>query len=139
MSAYVDTNVLVSAFAADDLGLRALSALRTLPGSPIVSDFTAAEFSSSIARLVRMHELTADTAREIFSDFDLWIQKTLRVNIESSDITEAEAILRRLDIPLKTPDALHVAAARRLDVPLLTFDRQLGRCATELGVPVAPA
>jgi hypothetical protein len=46
----------------------------------------------------------------------------------------AGVFVRRFDLALRVPDALHLAIARRLDVALVTLDRRLATAAGELGV-----
>jgi uncharacterized protein len=53
-----------------------------------------------------------------------------------SRIAVATTFLRRLDLPLKTPDAIHIAIAQRLGATLVTFDRQMAASARALGTPV---
>ncbi len=50
----------------------------------------------------------------------------------------AEAFVRRLDLALRTPDALHIAMAQRVDATLVTFDEKMATCAKALGTPVIP-
>jgi predicted nucleic acid-binding protein len=45
--------------------------------------------------------------------------------------------LRRLDLPLKTPDAIHIAIAQRVDATLVTFDWQMAAAARALGTIIA--
>jgi hypothetical protein len=68
--------------------------LRGLRYSLIVSDFSAAEFSSVIARRTRTRDLRTDEARTVFSNFDTWCGRhTQLVNIESIDILGAIGLL----------------------------------------------
>ena len=69
---YLDASVLVALFLDDPFGERADHALREPGADLIVSDFAAAEFASSVARHVRMGEVTRQEAADAFSDFDLW-------------------------------------------------------------------
>ena len=52
------------------------------------------------------------------------------------DLAAATMFLRRLDLPLRTPDALHIAIAQRLGATLVTFDRQMAASAHALGTAV---
>ena len=72
VSVYLDVNVIVPLFVVDPLNGRAEKALRRLHEDLIVSDFSAAEFSSVIARRVRTHDLRAEEARTAFVNFDSW-------------------------------------------------------------------
>ena len=134
MSVYLDASVLVSLFAIDTLSARADAVLRTRSSVLIVSDFAAAEFASAMARRVRMQINTAEEARAAFSTFDAWIAGTvMSALITSADVTVAAAFLRRLDLTLRTQDALHIAITQRLAAELLTFDGQMASAARALG------
>jgi predicted nucleic acid-binding protein len=50
------------------------------------------------------------------------------------DIVNATAMLRTLDTPLRTPDALHVVMAQRVGAQLMTFDNS--SAARSLGIAV---
>ena len=91
-----------------------------------------------IARRVRTGEFSKDNARTVFSNFDIWAARLgPRSRTEMSDVIVTEGLLRRIDLPLRTPDALHVAVAQRLGATLATFDEQMKKSAVALGVPVA--
>src|SRR5437016_3112132 len=117
---------------------RARSALQTHPGPVTVSDWTLAETASAIARAVRTKVLDREAARQALAAIDLWIVRAAdRVEVLSTDVREAELIIRSLETTLKAPDALHVVIARRLDLPLLSFDAAMTREAAALGIAVA--
>jgi len=106
--------------------------------SLIVSNLAAAEFASAISRRVRTREFTADQARLALSGFDSWLQRlATTTEIISDDVTLATALLRRLDLPLRTLDALHLAIAQRLDATLVAFDQRMIASARALGMAVA--
>ena len=137
MSVYLDASVLVALFANDSLTDRADAYLRANPEELVITDFAAAEFASAIARRTRERLLTAEEARAAFSTFDAWTaREATREQITTADIAAAAAFIRRLDVALRTPDAIHIAAAQRIDAGLLTFDRQMAANARALGVDV---
>jgi predicted nucleic acid-binding protein len=104
----------------------------------IVSDFAAAEFSSVIARHVRTKEITKNDARIVFSAFDTWTTSTTqRAVINGADIIAAEVLLRRLDLALRTPDALNIAIAQRMGATLVTFDKKMAVAARAIGAVIA--
>ena len=137
MSVYLDVNVIVPLFAVDVLSDRAEKALRNLNDDLVVSDFSAAEFSSVIARRVRTRDLRAEEARTAFSNFDNWSARyTRRVEIDTVDVSAASSLMRRLDLALRTPDALHIAIVHRTSCKLLTFDKSMARAAQTLGIEI---
>jgi predicted nucleic acid-binding protein len=58
------------------------------------------------------------------------------VEIAPGDVAAAQAYLRRLDLTLLTPDAIHIAIAGRISATLVTFDRAMAASARVLGVAV---
>jgi predicted nucleic acid-binding protein len=105
-----------------------------------VSDFAAAEFTSAVARLVGMRILTGAEARAIFDDFEIWrLREADRPGILASDVATAASFIRRLDLTLRTADAINIAMAERIGATLATFDIKMGESARAIGVPVASA
>lgn len=99
-----------------------------------------AEFASAVARRVRTGDITADEARRGFAAFDVWISRApLREETITADVRAAEAFLRRLDLGLRTADALNIAIAERIRAALPTFDQKLAASARVLGIPVVAA
>ena len=140
MTVYLDASVLVALFTNDTLTARAETFLRANPLVLIISDFAAAEFSSVIARHVRTKDITKDDARTAFSNLDTWIARTAqRALISTPDIITAQVLLRRLDLNLRTADALNIAIAQRLGAPLVTFDKKMAAVARSVGAEVARA
>jgi predicted nucleic acid-binding protein len=62
-----------------------------------------------------------------------------RATLQPTDTAQAGSWLRRLDLVLRTPDALHLAIAARLGAPVATFDRGMEAAARNLGLRLAPA
>jgi uncharacterized protein len=138
VSFYLDANILVALLTPEPLSERADEFVRNHPERLIVSDFAAAEFVSAIARRVRTGETTVEDARRDLADFEVWTARsTERTDLNAGDVAAATAYLRRLDLALVTPDALHIAIARRLDATLATFDRQMAAAARALDMAVA--
>jgi predicted nucleic acid-binding protein len=141
LSIYLDASILVALFTNDALSERADAFLRdAAPVTVLVSDFAGAELASAIARRVRTRELSADDARIAFSNFDAWTARTAtRAETVPPDVAAAAAFLRRLDLTLRTPDALNIAIAQRLGATLATFDAGMAASAAALGVELAAA
>jgi predicted nucleic acid-binding protein len=137
VSVYLDASVLVALFFTDDpFNARAYELVKENPDSLVVSDFASAEFASVVSRHVRTRDITPALARKTFGDFDRWIETTERAAIAPPDISAAEAYLRRLNLNLRAPDAIHLAATQRLQVEFATFDKALAACARALKISV---
>jgi predicted nucleic acid-binding protein len=106
----------------------------------VVSDFAKSEFSSAVARRVRTGALSADLAYRAFEHVDKWVaEETEQAWLESSDIALAEGLVRRLELGLRTPDAINLAIALRTGCDLATFDARMADCARALGLPLVEA
>lgn len=87
---------------------------------------------------MRTGDIVAGAAQSAFSNLDQWIERVAeRIEIRSSDVVAAAGFLRRLDLTLRTPDALNIALCRRANAVLATFDAKMATVARTLGLEVA--
>jgi uncharacterized protein len=137
VSAYLDASALVATLVSEPSSAAVDRFLEQYDGTLGVSEFAAAEVASAVSRLVRMRLITQADAEARLSDFDAW--RSIRadtIDIEPSDARLANTYVRRFDLMLPAPDALHAAICRRLDLTLVTLDQRLARAARELGIEV---
>jgi predicted nucleic acid-binding protein len=135
---YLDASVLIAAFTEDALTSRAEALLPGVSDAAIVTDFAAVEFASGIARKVRTREIARPAAETALEAFDQWVFSACRRElIMAEDVATATSLIRRLDLALRAPDAIHLAATRRLADKIATLDRQLAGCATRLRITLA--
>ncbi|MEJ1969076.1 MAG: type II toxin-antitoxin system VapC family toxin [Rhizomicrobium sp.] len=138
MSVYLDASVLVALLTEDAFSAKADAYFRRGNLQLLLSDFAAAEFASVIARSVRMGQFAKQKARALFADLDDFrLSGVTSVETVPADIRGAEVLLRRLDLPLRAPDALHIAIAQRVGAELATFDGKMAASARALGIPLA--
>jgi predicted nucleic acid-binding protein len=138
---YLDASVLVPAFVTEAQSATVSEWLSNLPTAAEISDFAAGEFASAIARRVRMAQLTAAAANRLLADFDAWrmVMSQAR-NIDSADIAAATDLVRRFELKLRLPDAIHLALCHRRGFTLATLDDGLANAANALGVAhICPA
>ena len=102
MSAYLDTSILLKTLIAEPMTEAVYDYLGADRQELLISDFAAAEVASALSRLVRMALLTEADASARLADFDARL---------------AYIYVRRFDLALRAPDALHLGIARRLDAP----------------------
>jgi predicted nucleic acid-binding protein len=104
----------------------------------VVSDLVEVEFFSALARRVRMGDLQRRDAQRISALFisHLEDQVYARLSMERDVYLTARALLGTFELPLRTLDALHLAAAANHGVPIATLDRALARAADGLGIRV---
>jgi predicted nucleic acid-binding protein len=137
LSAYLDTSVLLPTLIAEPATEAVYDCLGACEQELLISDFAAAEVASALSRLIRMAMLTAADASARLADFDAWrAAMSMPVDIAASDARLAYIYVRRFDLGLRAPDALHLAIARRLDAILITLDRRLAVAAREMGIAV---
>ncbi len=138
MKAYLDTSVIIPLLTLDAHTFRARQFLIDIEPILWISDFAAAEFASVIARRVRTGIITERDARQIFQTFDTWVANhAQRIDLEPGDAALAQSYIRRLDLTLLAPDALHIALAHRAGATLLTFDNKMAASALALGLKIA--
>ena len=139
MKVYADASVLVSLFVLDASTERAKGFLQGSAILLVLSNFSAVEFASAVARRVRIRSTTLDEARRAFVSFDLWMQRAAMLEeADAADFSSAAEYLRRLDANLRTGDALNIAIAQRVGAALATFDRKMADAARALGAELAP-
>ncbi len=125
MKAYLDTSFIIALFANDAFSARAEQILEAEEPVLLVSDFACAEFASAIAKRVRVGQFGMSDSQIALSNFDSWLPRTVQqMSITSADIKVAEAYLRRLDLTLRTLDAIHCHSSA-IGATLLTFDRKI--------------
>jgi len=102
-----------------------------------VSEFAAAEVASGLSLRIRSGTLTETEARETLRLFDNWrATEAEYIHVRTSDFKEGSDIVRRFDLGLRAPDAIHLAVCRGSGLALATRDRRLAEAATTLGVEV---
>ena len=137
MSLYLDASVLMPTVVVEETTDAVGQFLSAGADDLVVSDFAAAEVASTLSRLVRMDLVAASEAVDRLVDFDAWrAGATENAEVSAPDARLANTYVRRFDLKLRAPDALHMAICRRLDLSLVTLDQRLARAARELGLDV---
>ena len=104
--------------------------------APEISALVELEFFAAVSLRVRIGDLAREEAEEVSNLFDSHLQDGLygRRSLDAGHYRLARAYVARFDLPLKSPDALHLALCASEDLTLLTADRQLARNAESLDV-----
>ena len=137
MKLYLDASVLIATIILEQSTAAVGEVLLACSDELMVSDFAAAEVASALSRLVRMGQLSTPEAADRLADFDDWRAGTTGLaDIDAHDCRLANTYVRRFELRLRPPDALHAAICRRLDLQLVTLDRRLAAAARELGIDV---
>jgi uncharacterized protein len=130
---YVDTSVLAAYYCPETISRRVQTRLGQLD-APTISPLVEVELHSAIATKVRRRELAEADARRILSLFQVHLADGYYrlVPIESREYQLARSWIGSFKAPLRTLDALHLAAAFANNLSLLTADKVLGRSAETL-------
>ena len=132
---YLDASVLIPNVIKEASSPTIEGYLASAVGPLLVSTFAAGEVASATSRLVRMGAQSSDEGRQALVDFDDWLETDATlVDVEGGDVRLATAFVRRFELMLRTPDALHVAICQRLGARLVTRDKRLAAAAAILAV-----
>ncbi|HET7879583.1 MAG TPA: type II toxin-antitoxin system VapC family toxin [Acetobacteraceae bacterium] len=135
---YLDASVLVPTIVEEQTSPTVIEFLIARTDTLMISELAAAEVASALSRLVCMERLARAEASDRLIDFDAWrTAEAENTDLESVDCRLANTYVRRFDLKLRAPDALHAAICRRLELRLVTLDRRLAAAARELGIAVA--
>lgn len=115
---------------------------QALIGAPdvILSDLTLTEMASALGRRTREGRLQLVESRRLYREAENLAGSCGRVELTPPIHRRAERLLlSSLDLPLRTLDALHVAAALEAEAAtLVSYDPRLRRAAASQGLFVAP-
>ncbi len=137
MSLYLDASVIVPTLVEESGSAPVARFLSRATERLIVSDFTVAEVSSALSRLIRMALLSQTEALERLREFDVWrVSATDAIDFQPSDFRLVNIFVRNFDLALRAPDALHSAVCHRANLTLVTLDRRLAAAAETLAVGV---
>lgn len=132
---YLDASVLTALFILEARTADAHTGI--LDQHLVTTPLGLAEVSSAIGLRVRRGELDATAAAAKLVSLDGWTAQNIAIaEFTTQDFIAATQQLRRFELALRTPDALHIAAALRLNATLFTFDAKMAAAATALGVQV---
>ena len=131
--AYFDTSVIAPLYR--DEALTTAAELLQQQYRPIISLLTEVELASTLARWVRMGELSNDQAASVDKTFseDLRLKVFERADLQDRHYWQARTWLQQRSTSLRTLDALHLAIAAENGWPIVTADRQLQEAAEALG------
>jgi len=137
---YFDTSFLAPLILSEATSNKIAACFRGLPaGEFAVSHWTRVEFSSLVAREVRMGGLDAVAARRADTRFETMLDESFSVLLPSADdFGLAKRYLGRFETGLRAGDALHLAvAANRRAAAIYSLDKMLLKAGKILELPVS--
>ncbi|MGQ0665291.1 MAG: type II toxin-antitoxin system VapC family toxin [Pseudomonadota bacterium] len=137
---YFDTSFLAPLILQEPASARIERFVTGLPaGQPAVSHWTRVEFSSLLAREVRMGGLDAQAARDADAQFEMVVTESFVVllpNVDDFDL--AKDYLRNHKTGLRAGDALHLAiAGNHRAKAIYSLDKTLLKAGKLLKLPVS--
>lgn len=137
MTDYLDASIITASLLREPTSAAVDQLVMNSADDLALSDFGIAETSSAISRFLRMGGCGEDDARLMLQDLDVWPEQFARLHgVEPSDIQTAIAYVRRFELKLRAPDAIHAAICQRIGARLVTFDNNLAEAARKLGLKV---
>jgi len=137
---YFDTSFLVPLILPEATSDAIAAFLRGLPADQFtVSHWTRVEFSSLIAREVRMGALDAGAASQADARFAAMVDESFAILLPNADDFDlARAYLGTYETGLRAGDALHLAIARNHRAKtIFSLDKTLLKAGSALGLPTS--
>ena len=137
---YFDTSFLVPLILPEETSDPIARFFAELAGESLaVSHWTRVEFSSLLAREVRMRGLSAEASHEADARFETMVEESFAVLLPNGgDFDLAKEYLGRFETRLRAGDALHLAiATNRRAEAIYSLDKVLLEAGKILGVPVS--
>ncbi len=137
---YFDTSFLAPLILQEPTSIKVERFMTRLPaGELVISHWTRVEFSSLLAREVRMGSLDRQAARDADAQFETVVTESFVVLLPNADdFSLANAYLGNYETGLRAGDALHLAVARNHGAKTIySLDKTLLKAGTLLGVPAS--
>lgn len=133
---YIDTSALLPYYREESMSQQVENLLSSLQPPLLISNLTKVEFTSAVARWVRMGELSDIQANLLENTFNKDLNSGLFMchQITPTHFSQAEKWLSSRKTSLRTLDALHIACSWDNAAKLITCDTILHRSATTLGI-----
>lgn len=134
---YLDTSFIVPRYIEEASSETLELFLSSYKGDIAISYWTYVEFSSMLARRLRMKEIDESDMSQIMAMFEHDMRLSFQLLVPHIDDYElASYFLQKPLTGLRAGDALHLAIAHHAQVKLYTLDKLLIQAAQELNVSV---
>jgi predicted nucleic acid-binding protein len=132
---YLDSSLIVSVLTNEAPRDRLLAWMADCEqGSLFISPWVSTEVSSAFSIKQRVGSLTPDSRVAAKQGYDVFIKDSVNVlNIRDAHFKNAALFADRVDIGLRSGDALHLAISQANGLTLATLDKQLAEAGPQLG------
>lgn len=132
---YFDTSAVVAYYVPEPLSDQVQTYYQT-ETERTISDLVEVELLSALSLRVRIGDLERTDAERIARLFWRHLEGGVytRRHLQATHYRLARDFIARFDLPLKAPDALHLALCAAEGLRILTADEQLARSAQALGI-----
>ncbi len=134
---YLDTSVVVALYIPELKSSRIQAFVSECGGGgTTISTLTELEFNSAVSRRVRMKEISRKDGLMIISEFQLHVKNRIFkiIPITQTEYSLAANWVGNLETPLRSLDALHLAASFSNKLELVSADTSLVKSAGTLGI-----
>jgi len=134
---YFDTSVVVPYYLPELLSAQVQLLYGTQVG-PAISELVELEVFAALSLRLRVGDLERAQVDQVAGLFSRHVDDGLyaRISLTAAHYRAARNYVTRFDLPLKAPDALHLAVASVGGLRLVTADGQLARNAQALAIEV---
>jgi predicted nucleic acid-binding protein len=134
---YLDTAVLLTLFVREPMSESVGKWIASRRQPLAFSDWGLTECASALGIRLRRGELDADSATRAFHAITAFANESCDlIACARHHQKEAQGLLTRFDLPLRSGDALHLVISQHAQATLVTYDRQLMIAAKTIGAKV---
>lgn len=134
MRVYFDTSAILPLIVAETNSVLLINWVADAGIEPVVSSFGIGEASVALMRLRRQKIVVEAACAAFINELDDWATHTgAIVETLSSDVRDAIGLVRRFELGLRMPDAVHLCICKHHELPLVTFDAGMRKVAEKLG------
>lgn len=131
---YLDTAVVLTLFVREPMSESVAKWIASRRQPLAFSDWGLTECASALGIRLRRGELDADSATRAFRAMKAFANESCELIVcAGHHQKEAQALLARFDLPLRSGDALHLAISQHAQATLVSCDKQLMAAAKATG------
>ncbi|WP_353572795.1 type II toxin-antitoxin system VapC family toxin [Candidatus Albibeggiatoa sp. nov. BB20] len=134
---YLDTSFILPLFVQEPNSEHVSNSLQSVLHKELaISSWVKVEFSSALARRVRMKEISDEFAKSVLQRFSSVIRHYQLIDPSTADFELATELLQNFHSGLRAGDALHLGIVLNRRATLYTLDVKFANVAMSLGVSV---